>query len=81
MDPIALHEASKAALTHHWQTCPHHCTTNHIKCHLGWQLIAVEEAAWRAGRTETLSTNTATETDPQPVPHEPCCPVPAGAVQ
>lgn len=73
MDPIALHEATKAALSYHWQTCPYRCTTNHIKCHLGWQLIWVEQAAWRAARTETLGTNAATGKDPQPVPHEPCC--------
>lgn len=78
MAPIALHEASKAALAHHWSHCPYGCNTNHVKCRLGWELIAAEQAAWHAGRTEALGLNASSETDPQPVPHEPCCPTVPG---
>lgn len=57
MTPIELHNASKAALAAHFSECPYRCDTNHIKCLLGWDLVAIEERAWFAARKETLSTN------------------------
>lgn len=74
MNPITLHEAAKSALAYHWENCPHRCTINHIKCRMGRQLIAVEEAAWLAARLEKLGTNASMVADPQSEPHEPCCP-------
>lgn len=57
MSPTELHTVSMAALTAHFETCPYRCNTNHIKCTLGWDLVAVEEKAWFAARKEVLGTN------------------------
>jgi hypothetical protein len=57
MTPIELHKASMAALASHFETCPYRCKATHIKCLLGWDLVAIEERAWFAARKETLDTN------------------------
>jgi len=54
---IDLHNASKAVLAAHFTDCPYRCDTNHIKCNLGWDLVAIEERAWFAARKVTLGTN------------------------
>jgi hypothetical protein len=70
---IELHEVTKAALASHFEHCSYLCTTNHIKCLIGRRLVTIEETAWFAARIEISGTNGSTVTDPQPVPHEPCC--------
>ncbi len=57
MTAAELHDASKKALKNHFETCPYRCETNHIKCLLGWDLVAIEERAWFAGRKEVTNTN------------------------
>lgn len=57
MNTIDIHKASKTALRTHINTCPYRCEMNHIRCLLGWDLVAIEERAWFAARKETLGTN------------------------
>ena len=54
---IDLHNASKAVLNAHFTDCPYRCETNHIRCRLGWDLVAIEERAWFAARKVTLARN------------------------
>lgn len=49
------HEAAKAALREHYETCPHGCKPTHSRCATEAALWKAEEDAWHAAHLEIIT--------------------------